>query len=48
VWPWGLLAVSWRAPYGFEVASAAEAAATPTNRREITVLGRISWAWGAP
>jgi hypothetical protein len=47
VWPWGLIAVSWRAPYGIDVAAAAEASATPAVRREITALARVSWSWEA-
>lgn len=42
VWPWGLIALSWRSKAGWEVASAVEAASTPEHRYETTALARVS------
>jgi hypothetical protein len=41
VWPWGLVALSWRSRHGWEVAGAVEAASTPEHRYESTALARI-------
>jgi hypothetical protein len=43
-WPWGLSALSWRSPKGWEVAGALEASATPLHRYETDALLRLSYA----
>jgi hypothetical protein len=43
-WPWGLMALSWRSPTGWELAGATEASATPTHRFELDALLRVSRA----
>jgi hypothetical protein len=45
-WPWGLSALSWRLPAGWEVAAALEASASPLHRYEANALARLSWAFG--
>jgi hypothetical protein len=47
VWPWGLVALRWAPIAHWEVAGAVEAASTPTSKREINALARLSWAWGS-
>jgi hypothetical protein len=47
-WPWGLSALSWRAPAGWEVAGAVEASSTPRQRYEADALLRLSCALGGP
>ena len=42
VWPWGLMALSWRSHNGWEAASGVEAASTPEHRFELNALVRIS------
>ncbi len=46
VWPWGLTALTWRAPGGWEVAGALEASSTPLHRYEADALVRLSMALG--
>lgn len=46
LWPWGILAVTWLPVRHWEVATAVEAASTPTATREVNALARVSWAWG--
>jgi hypothetical protein len=41
-WPWGLMALSWRSPSGWEVAGATEAASTPEHRFELNALVRLA------
>jgi hypothetical protein len=48
VWPWGLVALTWRTRSGWEAAAAGEAASTPRNRWELNGLLRVSYAWGGP
>jgi hypothetical protein len=45
LWPWGLLALSWRARSGWDVAGAVEASSTPIHRYETDALVRVSRAW---
>ena len=45
-WPWGLSALSWRSPKGWEVAGAIEASSTPLHRYEADTLVRLSYALG--
>ena len=40
-WPWGLMALGWRSR-GWEIATAVEAASTPTYRFETNALARIA------
>jgi hypothetical protein len=47
-WPWGLSALSWRSPKGWEVAGAVEASSTPLHRYEADTLVRLSYALGSP
>jgi hypothetical protein len=47
-WPWGLSALSWRSPKGWEVAGALEASATPLHRYEADALVHLSYALGGP
>jgi hypothetical protein len=42
VWPWGLLALSWRSHDGWEAAGGVEAASTPEHRYELNALVRLS------
>jgi hypothetical protein len=44
IWPWGLLALSWRSGTGWETAGGLEAASTPTHRYETNALVRVSRA----
>jgi hypothetical protein len=46
VWPWGLTALTWRAPGGWEIAGALEASSTPLHRYEADALVRLSMALG--
>jgi hypothetical protein len=46
-WPWGLSALSWRSPNGWEVAGALEASSTPQRRYEADALVRLSYALAA-
>jgi hypothetical protein len=43
-WPWGLSALSWRSPKGWEIAGALEASSTPQHRYEADALVRLSCA----
>jgi hypothetical protein len=45
-WPWGLTALTWRAPGGWEIAGALEASSTPLHRYEADALVRLSMALG--
>jgi hypothetical protein len=47
-WPWGLSALSWRSPSGWEVAGALEASSTPQQRYEADALVRLTYALGGP
>jgi hypothetical protein len=47
LWPWGLVALRWSPINHWEVAGAMEAASTPTSKREVNALARLSWAWGS-
>lgn len=42
VWPWGLLALSWRSRSSWEVAGGLEASSTPEHRYEVDALLRLS------
>jgi hypothetical protein len=42
VWPWGLMALTWRSRDGWEAASGVEAASTPEHRYELNALARLS------
>ena len=44
VWPWGLVALSWRSRAGWEVAGGLEASSTPAHRYETDALVRLSRA----
>jgi hypothetical protein len=44
VWPWGLMALSWRSRSGWDVAGAVEASSTPLHRYEADALVRLSRA----
>jgi hypothetical protein len=48
LWPWGLVSVGWRAVPAWDFAGAVEAGATPTTRREVTALARVSYTWEKP
>jgi hypothetical protein len=48
VWPWGLMALSWRSRDGWEIAGATEASSTPLHRYEADALVRLSRALGLP
>jgi len=43
-WPWGLSALTWRSPDGWELAGAVEASSTPQQRYEADALVRLSYA----
>ena len=45
IWPWGLVALSWRSKEGWEIAGAVEAASTPESTYEANALARLSKAW---
>ena len=45
VWPWVLVALTWRATRAWDVAVATEAGATSTKSSELNVLARLSYAW---
>ena len=45
-WPWGLSALSWRFPAGWEAAGALEASSSPLRRYEADALLRLSYAFG--
>lgn len=48
LWPWGLLAVSWRPHVSWELAAAAEARSTPEVRYGVDALLRASYLWSEP
>jgi hypothetical protein len=48
IWPWALVALSWRATRSWDFAAAAEGASTATARSELTALLRASYAWDSP
>jgi hypothetical protein len=45
VWPWALVALTWRVTPSWDIAAAAEASATSTSRSELVALLRASYAW---
>ena len=45
IWPWALVALTWRATSSWNFAAAAEGASTATARSELTALLRASYAW---
>jgi|SRR5450432_2835079 len=48
VWPWGLLALSWRSRTGWEASTAIEAGATPRYSFETNALLRLARTWDLP
>jgi hypothetical protein len=48
VWPWGLMALAWRSPWGFDTAAAVEASSTPQHRFETDALVRLSYPLELP
>ena len=46
VWPWALVAVTWRVTPAWDMAVATEAGATSTTKSEVNALMRASYAWG--
>jgi hypothetical protein len=48
LWPWALVALTWRATQSWDVAAAAEGASTATARAELTTLLRASYSWDGP
>ena len=48
VWPWGLVALSWRSRGGWEVAGAFEGSSTPLHRYEADALVRVARALEFP
>jgi hypothetical protein len=48
IWPWALVALTWRATRSWDFAAAAEGASTATARSELTALLRASYAWDSP
>ena len=48
VWPWGLMAVSWRSGTGWETSAAVEAGATPRYSFETNALLRLARTWELP
>jgi hypothetical protein len=44
-WPWGLSALSWTSPQGWQVAAAVEASSSPLYRYETNALVRVSGAF---
>ncbi len=47
VWPWGLVALGWSTK-AWQVAVAAEASASPTDRDRLDVLAQVGHRWGTP
>lgn len=45
LWPWALVALTWRTSKTWDVAAAMEAASTSTAKAELTALVRASFAW---
>jgi hypothetical protein len=48
VWPWGLLACSWRSRWGWNVSATVEAASSPEYRYEVNALAHLSRALEIP
>lgn len=48
VWPWGLVALSWKPAGLWEAAAAVEARASPESRHAVNGLVRLSRRWGMP
>ena len=46
LWPWVLVAVTWRITPAWDLAVATEAGATSTAKSEVNALTRASYAWG--
>ncbi len=46
LWPWVLVAITWRVTSAWDLAVATEAGATSTTTRELNALMRASYAWG--
>jgi hypothetical protein len=46
IWPWVLVALTWRMTPAWDMAVAAEAASTSTAKSELNALMRASYAWG--
>lgn len=46
IWPWVLVAVTWRVTPRWDMAVATEAGATSTTKSEVNALMRASYAWG--
>ena len=46
VWPWVLVAITWRVTPAWDLAVATEAGATSTATSEINALARASYRWG--
>ena len=46
IWPWVLVALTWRVTPAWDMAVAAEAASTSTAKSELNALMRASYAWG--
>jgi len=46
IWPWVLVAVTWRITPAWDMAVATEAGATNTAKSELNALMRASYAWG--
>lgn len=44
-WPWGLLALAYRAPRGWDFVAGVEAVTTRDERRELHALGRVTYAF---
>ena len=42
VWPWGLMALSWRSKSGWETAGAMEASSSPEHRYQLNALLRVA------
>lgn len=45
IWPWALVALTWRATQSWSFAGAAEGASTATARSELIALFRASYSW---
>lgn len=45
VWPWALLALSYRLPSGWDGAVAVETLRTRDDRTEVHALGRVAWSY---
>lgn len=47
LWPWALVALGWRSPSGWELATAVEGSSGPTARESLHALFRVSYAFDA-